>query len=70
MHRRFKRLASLKGKGSSDKGKGQDGEAANVGEESWGIIPDLVLIDGGKGHLSAALEVFLELGTISFIWLP
>jgi excinuclease ABC subunit C len=25
-------------------------------------VPDLVLIDGGKGHLSAALEVFLELG--------
>ena len=68
LHRRFKRLASLKGKGSSDKGKGQDGEAANVGEESWGIIPDLVLIDGGKGHLSAALEVFLELG-IDFIHL-
>ncbi len=37
-----------------------------TGEDSWGIIPDLVLIDGGKGHLSAALEVFLELG-IDFI---
>ena len=29
---------------------------------SWGAVPDLVLIDGGKGQLSAALEVFLELG--------
>ncbi len=29
---------------------------------SWGIVPDLVLIDGGKGHLNAAVEVFLELG--------
>ena len=27
-----------------------------------GIWPDLVLIDGGKGQLSAALEVFAELG--------
>ncbi len=30
---------------------------------TWGIIPDLVIIDGGRGHLSAALQVFLELGT-------
>jgi excinuclease ABC subunit C len=30
--------------------------------DSWGILPDLVLIDGGKGHLSAAQEVFLQLG--------
>ncbi|MQF69480.1 excinuclease ABC subunit UvrC [SAR202 cluster bacterium AD-804-J14_MRT_500m] len=29
---------------------------------SWTEVPDLVLIDGGKGHLSAALEVLLELG--------
>ena len=42
-----------------------DGKA-DAAEGSWGIIPDLVLIDGGKGHLSAALEVFLELG-IDFI---
>ena len=30
--------------------------------DTWGILPDLVLIDGGKGQLSAALEVLLELG--------
>jgi excinuclease ABC subunit C len=27
-----------------------------------GILPDLILIDGGKGQLNAALEVLLELG--------
>lgn len=31
-------------------------------QEAWGIVPDLVIVDGGKGHLSAAQEVFLELG--------
>jgi excinuclease ABC subunit C len=32
------------------------------GEGTWAIIPDLVLIDGGKGQLNAALEVKRELG--------
>ena len=57
LRRRFKRLAAAKAAGDSmDRPAGQDKGA------SWGIVPDLVLIDGGKGHLSAALEVFLELG--------
>jgi excinuclease ABC subunit C len=34
-------------------------------EGTWGIIPDLVLIDGGKGQLRAALEVRQELGLAS-----
>ena len=32
-----------------------------TGEGTWGIIPDLVLIDGGRGQLNAALEVRQEL---------
>ena len=31
-------------------------------DESWARMPDLLLIDGGKGHLNAALEVMLESG--------
>jgi excinuclease ABC subunit C len=31
-------------------------------EDKWSIAPDLVLIDGGKGHLNAALEVMRGLG--------
>jgi excinuclease ABC subunit C len=33
-----------------------------TGEGTWAIIPDLVLIDGGKGQLNAALEVRQKLG--------
>jgi excinuclease ABC subunit C len=53
LHRRFKRLASARARSQVE---GEDSG------DSWGIVPDLVIIDGGKGHLSAALEVFLELG--------
>jgi len=31
-------------------------------DEKWSVMPDLVLIDGGKGHLNAALDVLRELG--------
>jgi len=30
--------------------------------EKWSMTPDLILIDGGKGHLNAALEVMHDLG--------
>ena len=53
LRRRFKRLATARAK------RQREGEDDG---DTWGIVPDLVLIDGGKGHLSAALEVFLELG--------
>jgi len=33
-----------------------------TGENTWAISPDLVLIDGGKGQLNAALELRQELG--------
>ena len=60
LRRRFKRLADArierdKMDASAPLDESKDGTA-------WGIEPDLVIIDGGKGHLSAALEVLLELG--------
>ena len=55
LRRRFKRLATARA-------EEQTGDTALVEVDSFGVIPDLVLIDGGKGQLSAALEVFLEMG--------
>ncbi|MSQ40873.1 MAG: excinuclease ABC subunit UvrC [Dehalococcoidia bacterium] len=64
LRRRFKRLGAARQQATSD-GQGEEG-VVGIKQEGWGVVPDLVLIDGGKGHLSAALQVFLELG-IDFI---
>jgi excinuclease ABC subunit C len=37
-------------------------EAEDVADRSFSTFPDLILIDGGKGQLSAAMEVLEELG--------
>jgi excinuclease ABC subunit C len=64
LRRRFKRLATARAAEKESKKDaekvGEGGKAASI--DSFGVIPDLVLIDGGKGQLSAALEVFLEMG--------
>lgn len=57
--RRFKRLSQTKRAASAD---AKPDARPNSKNASWGIQPDLALIDGGKGHLGAALQVFLELG--------
>ena len=76
LRRRFKRLADSRTEShpsspdmeSADVEEGgPTGNAKSIGGTSaagaaWSIVPDLVIIDGGKGHLSAALEVLLELG--------
>jgi len=36
-----------------------------AGEESWAIVPDLVLIDGGKGQLNAAIAAMKEVSGTS-----
>ncbi|MSQ25555.1 MAG: excinuclease ABC subunit UvrC [Dehalococcoidia bacterium] len=57
LRRRFARLGRKAGDAFTP---GAGSEAAAT--EGFGVVPDLVLIDGGKGHLNAALEVLLGLG--------
>jgi excinuclease ABC subunit C len=37
-------------------------ESVDGKENRWAIMPDLVIVDGGKGQLSAALEAMREVG--------
>ena len=64
LSRRFKRLAKEREATTSNGAQDEGGDASKA--DSWGVAPDLALIDGGKGHLGAALQVFLELG-IDFV---
>ena len=50
------------GAGGESGGRQKNRRGGESGAASWGAPPDLVIIDGGKGHLGAALQVFLELG--------
>ena len=52
LRRRFKRA----GPDTSGRGK------APPEEGGWGVLPDLVIVDGGKGQLNAALDVMRDLG--------
>jgi len=48
LRRRFKRVSS--------------GNGGSATPDSWSVLPDLVLIDGGKGQLNAASSVIEETG--------
>ncbi len=55
LRRRFRRLVE-------EYGTADPGKKARKTDESWRAMPDLVIIDGGKGQLGIAVEVFKELG--------
>ena len=38
------------------------GGKARKSDESWKLLPDLLIVDGGKGQLGVAVEVLAELG--------
>jgi len=52
LRRRFRHVASAQGAGNGRAG----------GDESFGAMPDLVIVDGGRGQLSAALDALRDLG--------
>ena len=62
LRRRFRRLANARAEENAGPGQAVPGLEGDDPPDPWTILPDLVIIDGGKGHLSAALEVLLELG--------
>jgi excinuclease ABC subunit C len=57
LRRRFKRAAA---RGSTASGRADEGAAGY--DESFGVLPDLLIVDGGKGQLNAALDVMRDLG--------
>lgn len=50
-------------KSMAERGKGQSAKGGETGDAGFlqGLLPDLIIIDGGREHLNAALEVFAEL---------
>ena len=50
----------IKRDGDGDDGMRRVGNAEKEADEKWGILPDLILIDGGKGQLGIATEVLKE----------
>src|SRR5579863_4982952 len=58
LRRRFRRRTSSEQAETAV--SGEDGQAEQPLQHEW-ALPDLIIIDGGKGQLSAALEVMREL---------
>ncbi|MFN8441531.1 MAG: excinuclease ABC subunit UvrC [Caldilineaceae bacterium] len=74
LRRRFKRVVDPEAESEIENGNnGESGaDNSNTNEkqngaesnESWKILPDLIIIDGGKGQLGVAVEVLQEYGLL------
>ncbi|HRW09946.1 MAG TPA: excinuclease ABC subunit UvrC [Caldilineaceae bacterium] len=60
LRRRFRRIVE-------ENDDPDPGKKARSSEDSWKIVPDLVIVDGGKGQLGVAVEVLTELGLLDRI---
>jgi len=58
LRRRFKRANQR----ISESANRQIGEEKAKEADVWTILPDLIIVDGGKGQLNAALEILEEVG--------
>ncbi len=45
----------------TEEGEPERGESEQSAEEGWGAVPDLVIVDGGRGQVSAAHDVMRNL---------
>ncbi|MFB0545987.1 MAG: excinuclease ABC subunit UvrC [Anaerolineae bacterium] len=64
LRRRFKR-AGRNGMDIRDQGSNAQPSlpaSLSPADKAWSILPDLIIVDGGKGQLNAALEVLEEYG--------
>ena len=59
--RRLKRLSEQRAETETGEHKDSDGQVDSDALDSWGVKPDLLVIDGGKGQLNAVLEVLANL---------
>lgn len=60
LRRRFRRIVE-------ERDDPDPGQKARTAEDTWRIVPDLVIIDGGKGQLGIAVEVLEEFGLLGRI---
>lgn len=61
-NRRFRRYLSESARSSSLLSEAEDGSMGNAAAGAFGRLPDLVIIDGGRGQLGAAASVMDSLG--------
>ncbi len=66
LRRRFRRIVDERSE-DEDAPAPDPGQKARPGDENWKIVPDLVIIDGGKGQLGVAVEVLDEFGLLDRI---
>ncbi len=59
--RRLKRLSDQRAETETGEHEDSDGRVDSDALDSWGVKPDLLVIDGGKGQLNAVLEVLANL---------
>ena len=61
LSRRLKRLSEQRAEAETGKHEVADDQTEADALDSWGVKPDLLVIDGGKGQLNAVLEVLANL---------